>query len=276
MNFIENNLSKRRNLYRRRRNVIRRLFLTLFVVFLVLFIYKIVLISKKNPPTIEIVGNVLTQATYVINKVSQQVSNKNFFLISSKDISRDLIKTTTLLKNVVVRKYLVPKSKIIVFLKEKIIWAELLLSKAEGKKNSLFVTDEGALVPVDYLNLNCLPKKLMPIYNNTGVVPTKNSLCLLKEVFDILHNDFLVSVSKLVITSTFDLEIYPHESFKIKAGKLDGGLLKRISKLKVVMNAINKRSYLVEYLDLTLDSGAVFKKYSEEKKKFSLFQKNNR
>lgn len=274
MEKIEYYISTRRNYYRKRRNLIRRLFLVLVVVCYLFVGYKIFLISKEPLPKVEIIGSFLIQDKYIIDRVVQQISNKNFFLISPKKISNDLAQSFLLLKDVVIRKYLIPEPRLIVFLKEKSIWARLVIELPHNINKNMLISNDGDLLSEEYLNLTQIPKNLLPIYVNDANLLQKSHLCILKKVFDILEKDFNLRIKNFLITNTFDLEIYPQSSFKIKAGKIDTDLFKRISMLKEVMKAINEKSYLIEYLDLTLESGAIFRKYIEEKKRFGLFRGN--
>ena len=269
----------RRNFYRKQRNIVRRILLLIFISFFIFCSYKIFLIPIKTPPRVEIIGNFLIQDTYLVNCVNKNITKGNFFLVSPKQISNDLLQTNKILKDVVVRKYLIPECKLIVFFKEKTLWAELLIGKEENVKKKMLIATDGDLASVDYLNLNLLPKNLLPIYVVVNESPQKSTLNILKRAFDLLHNDFHLDINKMVITETLDLEIYPTEKLKIRAGKVSDDLFKRISKLKDILNVISEKSYVIKYLDLTLEEGAVFKsnpETNEAKKKFSLFQRKSR
>lgn len=269
---IESHIKDRRSYHRRRRNVIRRFFLILFVAIYLIFAIKIFLIPTYKPLKIEVINNLLIQTNYITHVVLDQVDSKNFFLISPNKISNYLLNTTDLIKNVVVRKYTMPECKLIVYVKEKDVWAEMLLDNFRNKKR-YFITCEGDLIPIDYVNLSVLPQNLITIYSNFGIVPSSSDLCDLKRIFDLICFGMHLKVSNFFLDDQGYLEIFLGDGLKIKAGKMDGDLLKRVSQLKEALGAIRGRSYKAEYLDLTLESGAVFKRLSIDRKKAGIFRR---
>lgn len=264
---------ERKKFYVKRRNNARRIFLVVFLFCYLFFLYKVFLLPKNASLKIEVVNNNLIDKDFIVQAVLNHVSVRDYFLVSPRKISNELVESFSLLRNAVIRKYLIPYSKIFVFVKEKKLWSRLIVNKREELKKFDLITEDGDIVPPSYLNLNLLPQNLLPIYTNSRI--NKKHLLLLKNVLDMLRKEFKFNVSGFFVTKAFDLEIHSIEGFRIKAGKIDNEIIKRVSKLKDIIALIKARDYVIEYLDLTLEGGAVFKKYAEDKKKleFNLFKR---
>lgn len=273
MDNEEYNILKRKRAYISQRNIVRRIFLITFLFCCLLFIYKLFVVYKSKNLTIEIVNNHLVNKEFLINAVSDYVTTRNFFLLSPRKVSDNLIQSFLLLDTVVARKYLIPENKIIIFVKEKKIWSKLFFSQKKDLNAFQLVTEEGDIVPLVYLNTNLLPQKLLPIYAANHL--DKKILILLRNVSEILHKDLKFNSNSFFVTMNSDLVVHSKEGFKIRAGEIDNELVNRISKLKDVIVAIKKRDYIIDYLDLTLEGGAVLKKYPKDNEKinFSLFKR---
>lgn len=265
MSRLEDKILQERNFYRRRRNIIRHIFLILFVISFLFFWNKVFQVSKTIIPEVEIISNFLLNKSFIVEQINLQIKNKNFLLISPVQITKYLYSSIGLVKKILVRKYLFPKCKLFVIVKEKKIWATLSNSK------NAFVTDEGDIVPAFYLNLNLLPKNLILI--DSASTLGKPSLNILKRTYDTLSKRFSFFVSKFLINNKLEIEIYSKDNIRIKAGQLDNNLPVRVLKLEKILQLIKDHSYSIEYLDLTLDKGAIFKKQTDLKKKTSLFKK---
>lgn len=263
---------RKRNKYRQRRNLIRKVFLLFCSIIVAILIYKFYLISSKFTPIVEIHGNILINKDKLIQKIEELIKHKSFFSVNPRRISTDLKKTIPIFSDVVVRKYIFPESKILVFVKERNIWAKLVTGENKNSEQLVVVSDSGNIISASLLS--SIPLKLIPIYSyvNFKQLDSESTLAQLKKIFDLLRDDFKISVSRFCITNSDELEIYPYDKFKIRAGKIDDDLISRIFKLKPIMEAINERAYVVEYVDLTLDKGAVFKKHLKTKKEFRLFR----
>lgn len=274
MDKEEIKILERKKFYVRQRNNTRRILLVVFLFCYLFLFYKTSLLPKNAMLEVVIVNNNLIDRDFIVQAVLNHVSTKNYFFVSPRKISNELIESFSLLRDAVVRKYLVPDSKIFVFIKEKKLWSKLIVDKRNELKEFNLITEDGDIVPLNYVNLNLLPRNLLPVYTNLEI--NKKQFLLLKNVFDMLRKEFKFNVSDFLVTKPFDLEIRSVEGFRIKAGKIDDEIIKRVSKLKDIIALIKERNYVIEYLDLTLEGGAVFKKYSEDRErlKFSLFKKH--
>lgn len=268
MSFLENQITNRRNFYRNRRNVIRRIFLIFFICLNIFIFYKIVIKTKINVPEVQLVGNNLLRTDPLIEKILNLGKSKNYFLNSTRDISRSLKSSFPILNEAVVRKYLYPHYKYVVIVKEKSLWAELSKCpyKDSGKKYLInYVAGDGELIGLEYLNKTLVPENLISVCFIGNSIPSKNHLKIVKEVSDFIVNNLDLKIKQFLITEKNDIEIYSGDDIRIKAGKIDDDLLERIKRLKGALQAIKERSYLIEYLDLTLENSAVFKKFEENK-----------
>ncbi len=239
--------------------MVRRFFLTLFVFIFLFCLYYVFQISYNRKIKIEVSNNYLVKSEVVIRSVSSLTSGKNFFFIYPSKLSENLVSSYGLIKNVVIRKYLIPELKISIFVKEKNLWGRLI-TLANG---TVYITDEGDLVKSDYINLNLLPSDLTLILINNNVNVTKNTLLILKDVHDFFENLLKIKINRFIVTDRNILEIYTDNSIKINAGYIDKSVLEKIVKLSDIFNQINKQSDLIQYIDLSLENGAVIKKLDE-------------
>lgn len=263
MNTID--FVNRRNVYRKRRNIIRRFFLIFFILFFVFLINFIYLLSTKNKVCVEIFKNNLVNNNYITSLVLDEIGKKNFFFISPRKISNTLLKNIPMFKDAVVRKYIIPNYKLFVVVNEKKLWAKMLLYKEDSlfNKDAFYITNEGDIVPENYLNLELIPDKLISLHANENVIPDTRQLILLKNTVDKIQKIDLL-VTKLLINNDLDLVIYTANAFLIRAGKVESSLLKKIKKLDELIKVINKYSLKVQYLDLNLETSAILKTYSED------------
>lgn len=263
MNNSESHVLASRNVYRNRRNVIRRFFFLFFIIVIFLFCRNVYFYIASATPQLEVINNSLVNQSYIINEVFKLVNNKNFFLISPREISNYLMDSNHLLKHVVVRKYIFPGCKILILLKEKNIWAVLVNGANHRKAPNInaVVTDDGDVVPTNFLLFNKLPKTLLPIYVVTGNIFLNSSFCILKDILTQIKNNVGLDVEHFLITYDNQLEIYSTNGIKINVGKLDSEINDRILKLGPALRAIEQSSYIVDYIDLTLENAVVFKKH---------------
>jgi len=261
MNTFQTDILSRRKHYRERRNTVRSFLLLLFSVLFISSMYLVLKIPNKKPITIELSKNYLVKNEYIIQNITKQLSANNFFFISPRSITKNLLLSCGMLKDIVIRKYLLPELKLVVFVKEKQLWGKFISpdnSKIFGS-NLVYITDGGDLVSGNYLNFNLLPSNLVLVTCNNKLA-SESALLILKEAFDFFHNNLKIKVNNFFITDRNTLEIYTDNAIKISAGYVDANLMPKITKLGDILEQIKKKSYLIQYIDLSLDNGAVVKK----------------
>lgn len=267
MSHIESSIFDKRNSYRRRRNVIRRIFLILFVVLLTFLLYQIILIPKKCNLKIEIANNSLANTEIIIKSLNEYLNHKNFFLIYPNQLSEYLLKSNKLINELLIRKYVFPEYKVIVFIKEeKKIWAKL---KDE------YISNEGDIIPVAHLNLVRLPQDIVPI-SLEGSYLTREQFMILKNIYDLLTRKLKIVVNKLVIKNNLSLEIYLNDEYVVNAGLINSDLVSRILNLQNLLQEVKKSSHLIKYLDLTLENGAVLRENPKSDMKKGFFWKRKK
>lgn len=250
----------RRNVYRKRRNNIRRVFLFLFVVVFFCFINKLLSLPLKKAIKIEVINNKLIKDSFIESQVSDFIKPKNFFLINPLEISKTLKNSEKEFEKIVIRKYIIPECKILIFVEEKSVWGKLIEHDKAGKLINGFklITDKYDLLTLNNLDLSKLQKELyvVELISNDGL--KFSPLPKVKLVADTLANDFKMPVSKFLILEDNNLEIFMKSGLRIKSGIIDDDILKRILKIKDILALVKYESGNA-YLDLTLDSGAIFK-----------------
>lgn len=268
MDVVEYNILNKKKYFKKRRNFIRRFFLFLFVSSFLYLVIQVFALPGKNPLSVYINNSYFVSPEYVKSYISDRALDKNFFLLSTREISSSIIQSAPILKSVFIRKYIFPELKLIVFLKEKNIWGQLFFKKMQPVGEPLYLTDEADILSPDYLNLQNLPSALASIYVYSREVPSKKTLLLIKENQEMLVNKIKLPIKLLVLTEKNDLEIYSVFGFKIKCGKVDDFLCERIlnlNKMPEIFKGIKNGEYRSGYLDLTLENAAVLKNNSEDK-----------
>ncbi|MBI3589925.1 MAG: hypothetical protein HY094_00930 [Candidatus Melainabacteria bacterium] len=261
---IENNISKRRELYRRRRNFIRKIFFILFVLCFLAFVncgYKLV---KNAEVKIEVIHNRLIKRQYVSDFVQGEIGKSNFFLVSPRKIAQTLLTATPILRDVIIRKYLFPQYKYLVVVNEKNIWGTFRTHN-DVIGSRMYVTDDGSIVSHSYLELSALPDNITSIIFEGSAFPSQRQMQILKEVCNQIK-DFNLLIDNFSIDKNYDLDIYTTDRYLIHAGKIDQSLTEKIKKIKYLLNVIKQHSFKVQYLDLNLEAGAVLKTYPAEEK----------
>ena len=259
MNKFDADFLLRRKYYRERRNTVRRLFFFVFLIFFFCSVYYTVQIPTKKSVSIELSKNHLVNNEYIVQSISKQITGKNFFFISPKTITKNLLLSCGLLKDVVIRKYLLPELKLIVFVKEKQLWGKLL-----SDNGLMYITNEGNLVNGNYINVNLLPANLLLIFCSNTKLISESTLLTLKETLDFFQANLKIKINKFLITDRNTLEIYTDNFIKIDAGYIDATLPEKITKLTDILKQIKNKSYLIRYIDLSLENGAVIKKADEK------------
>lgn len=268
MDITENHIQKSRQFYKRRRNITRRVVLILCILGYLLAGYKIYRLPKGIFPSIEIYGNKLINSDFIYNFISDKIAGKNFFLVSPRKISKDLFNNIGLIQDLVIRKYVFPELKINVCLTEKKFWAKLFRSEITENNNYMLVTDDGNIVPINFLNMDLIGGELLPILLISSTDLKNEKYRLIKRNLDFISKIIGLNVKKILILpgpENAELEIYCDNNLKIKAGNIDENLSKRIDKLLKSVNALKDHAYMIESIDLTLESGVAVKKIKEPK-----------
>lgn len=261
MNF-ETNLLLKRKQYRERRNSVRKFFFFVLSFFFVAMLYVLLQIPSRSFPKVEIYKTNLVKSDYVLQLVNKELSGKNFFLISPRAITKNLLLACPLLSDVFIRKYLYPEYKIIVVVKENSLWGKIV--QGNNSNSGIFITNNGKQVQSSSINSNLLPVDLILLSSNNKNTFTESTLLILKDVLDYFNKTLQIKVEKFFVTDSNTLEIYIDNSIKIDAGYIDIKILEKIQKLNDILTQIKKKSYLIKYIDLSLENGAVIRKNDEE------------
>lgn len=262
MESLEYNIQKTRNKHRKQRNFVRRITLAVFILFFILFLRHLYLKPFKSTVDIEILNALFSNKEYILSEVEKQIKDKNFYQISPIQVSHYLIKNCKHLSNVVIRKYIFPKYKIIVHLDEKEIWANVVIPD-ESKKN-YFACNDGSLALPLCLCIEMLPKDLIDVEINVPDALNQDELVILKDALSVIEKDYGIVLDKVTLTSEKKIEILCKNGLLIKAGEINKNLPKTIQKLENTLAVIEEKQYEVDYIDLTLEQNIVVKKASKK------------
>ena len=262
MNKFKTDLLLRRRYYKEKRNTIRNFFFFFFFLLFILFTGFLFHVTNKKPVKIEFSDARLVKNEYITQNISKQIAGKNFFFISPRRITENLLLSCGLLKDVVMRKYLLPELKLLVFVKEKQLWGKLINNL--GENNPVYITNEGNLVSGNYINFNLLPANLILVFCTNNKFASEATLLILKDTLDFFNRNLQIKINKFLVTDRNTLEIYMDNSIRINAGYIEPNLLTKITKLRGILNQIKKNSYLIQYIDLSLENAAVIKKADED------------
>ena len=252
---------KNRNFYRKRRNFIRRVLLVLLVFSCVFFLFRVTNHVKNTDPKIEILGARVINQNFLLSDILKQTNIKNFFLLSPKKISCNLLDSFKLLEDVVVRKYIFPEIRICVFLREKNIWARILNTKNINQIS--FVTNEGDIILGSYLNPNNIPTNILDIYSQNDLnTLSKDRLVIIKDLSEHLKNYEKFLVSSFIIDNKSNLDFslrVDGKLLRVKAGNINETLFNKIKSLSEIIETVGAKLNEIKYIDLTLDTGAIIK-----------------
>lgn len=265
---LEYSIYQKRNKHRRRRNLIRRLFLVLTTIVVLFALCKIYSLQYRKNIEVNVLNNSLVDLNYLNNEINKYIEGKNFFLLSTRNLSDKIINSCNLLSDAVARKYIFPKYQIILFTVEKSIWAKVIL--LDMLQTFGYVTDEGDIVDPLQLKIDLLPKQLTTLYLNNKKQLNSDGYQAVEKVANEIQNKYNLKVEKMIINNDSELSIICDgmadwaKELKINAGKIDNELTKRISMLGQAFEVLSEREeslkgHLVEYIDLNLDNSIVFK-----------------
>ena len=255
-------LSKKKY-YKDRRNLIRRIFLVLFICSLLFSVWGIYLHINKSDIRIEVLNGRLLNEAYVIHDIELHVDKKKFLFLSPRSLSEGLLASFPLLQDVVIRKYIFPEVKLVVLLREKGLWGKL--ANKTRKIPEGYVTEYGDFVQADYVNVELLPLDLIPVETYDFV--STPELFVLKRILDYFRESLKLPIEKFLITKKKTLEIYAANSIKVNAGIVDEMLLDKVVKLKDIFKLMKSELSLIQYVDLSLEKGAIVKKSTSAKSK---------
>jgi len=145
MPAFEIDIKKNRNFYRKRRNNIRKISLIVILSLFIAFAWSLNNYFISKPFKVVIFNNKILPNEYLKSFLLSDLEYKNFFCVSPRKISNNLKKSLPLIDELVVRKYLIPKKKIYLLVKEKPIWASLFYKTINPGEVS-FVTDGAEIV----------------------------------------------------------------------------------------------------------------------------------
>ena len=270
MDAFEANLISKKKFYKDRRNFLRRIFLSLFILVLLLIFADFLYAEKKSQLKVEIITCSLLDENDLVKELISQTQGKNFFFLSSKKIGQSLLLIFPTLKDVKVRKYLFPEKKILVFASAKELWGSFFYANHSELNDLDYITDCGDLVKTFTLKKKYVPIGLLPVYSTK--ILSKVQFLLLKKISEYFSQNLGLIVTKFCVNDKNDLEIYTDNSIKIKAGVINESLFEKTKTLLNILDVIKDKPYLIEYIDLSLDKGAVIKKAEEKENKGKLFK----
>ena len=277
MQNIEINIADKRKFYLKRRNFIRRIVLV-FLVFLSGFIFfRIYNLPKHHSVKIEFYGNKLINNVLLQSQLYSYIENRNFYLISPRNLTSYIVKTFPLIEDIAIRKYVFPEIKLIVSFKEKQVWGKIYSS---GNSPNDYVTNQGDTISLGQINLDNLPSNILNIYLEKDYVLTVSFLSLLKTFIDEIYKNKWIKISEIKLNKKNEIELVSSMSLnpmlKIKVGQIQNEMKIKLQRLDNVIMLVNENDYCVEYLDLNYDGSAVIKTCSDKNKnkksKFKIFK----
>lgn len=277
MSAFQIDIKKNRNFYKQRRNNIRKISL---IIFLLLFIWLAWGLNRfyiNKPFEIVVSNNKLLPSEYLKLFLSKDLEYKNFFLLSPRKISKHLKESLPLIDELVVRKYLIPKKKIYLLVKEKSVWASVFY-KTINPNEVLLVTDKAQVITLNKTNIGHYPERLLPIYVDNVYSLKSSQIILLKKIYELVKNISL-NVDGFYITSANELDIKANGStFVLHVGPINESAISSIKNKKIneLLQFAKKQNIEVNYLDITLETSAILKtdpKKDTNKDKKGLFNR---
>lgn len=255
--------------FSKRRNKVRAFLLFVFSIMLLSFLFALYKKVLFKPIQIQIENSITTKEQNILRDVKQIVQNKNFFLISPKEISLALKISNPTLKDIVVRKYVFPSNKLLIFVaSEKEVWGKLVCLEKDKLLNLIgYVTSDGKMIYKEQINEDKINDKLVLLeladcsYNKVYI--DKNMLVDLKEILKLLTSKYKLEVNKVQVLPSMDLYVYLESGLKINLGKADNTVFSRVSMIEGIKSFINN----LEYLDLTPQKIVIYKEKTDLDKK---------
>lgn len=261
MDSLEYNIYKKRNDRRRKRNIARRVSLIGFIIIFSFVLYQIYLIPVRNPISINLELNKLVNTEFIINRINAYVQSKNFFLIAPNEISKQVTDECNLLKKIVIRKYIFPTVSLRAYVVEKNVLGKIRFKNSgDIVKSEHYLTDEGNLVDPKFIVEDKIESALIPVTAVSGNSVALLDLKLLMQALKKISDNYGLIINDAQINYDGELKVLCDKDLKIIVGKIGEEILKRVARLKDVMEIVHRRDYLVDYIDLTLDNSVVFKK----------------
>lgn len=277
MSAFEIDIKKNRNFYKQRRNNIRKILLVLFLLLFIGLTWSLNRYYINKPFEIVVFNNKLLPAEYLKSFLSKDLEYKNFFLLSPRKISKHLKESLPLIDELVVRKYLIPKKKIYLLVKEKSVWASVFY-KTINPNEVLLVTDKAQVITFNKANIMHYPERLLPIYVDNVYSLKSSQIILLKKIYELVKN-ISFNIDGFYITSANELDIKANGStFVLHVGPINESAISSIKNKKIneLLQFAKKQNIEVNYLDITLETSAILKtnpKKDTNKDKKGLFNR---
>ncbi len=284
MDNFENKILEKIDSYRKKRNFVRKIFQILFIGLFCFSVYVVYVIPKRNKVQIDIVQNYLINTSELQNAIYGYITDRNFFLISPRDLSEYLTHTYGLINNVIIRKYLLPKYKIVAFVHEKKIWGKLIYNDSASDNQEIygFVAEDAKLISPNYLNIEFVPQTIPSISVDKEHLPVWGTLNNLRIFLESVNKNNSLNLRLINILPNEEVEMVFENELKVNVGKLlPEDLKKKSDRLLASLELIEKEEVPANYLNLGLDNSATLKSdkkehKKEEKFKIRLFRKKAR
>ena len=260
MSAFEIDIKKNRNFYKQRRNNIRNILLVILLLLFVWLTWSLNRFYINKPFEITVFNNNLLHTEYLKSFLSKDLEYKNFFLISPRNISKNLKESLPLIDELVVRKYLIPKKKIYLLVKEKSVWASIFY-KTINSNEVLLVTDKAQVIVLNKTNVAHYPERLLPIYVDNVYSLKSSQIILLKKIYELVKN-ISFNIDGFYITSANELDIKANGStFVLHVGPINESAISSIKNKKIneLLQFAKKQNIEVNYLDITLETSAILK-----------------
>ncbi|GEM_PF-5363557 len=277
MSAFEIDIKKNRNFYKQRRNNIRKISLIIFLLLFICLAWGLNRFYINKPFEIVVFNNKLLPAEHLKSFLSKDLECKNFFLLSPRKISNNLKESLPLIDELVVRKYLIPKKKIYLLVKEKSVWASIFY-KTINPNEVLLVTDKAQVITLNKANIMHYPEQLLPIYVDNVYSLKSSQIILLKKIYELVKN-ISFNIDGFYITSANELDIKANGStFVLHVGPINESAISSIKNKKIneLLQFAKKQNIEVNYLDITLETSAILKtnqKKDTNKDKKGLFNR---
>jgi len=259
MNSIEYSIHKKRTEHRRKRNVIRRFFLFVSILIIAIFLYQLYLLPAKTDIPVVFEKNKLLNTELIKSQVEEYVNGKNFYLISLNKLSKEILDSCTLLKNIIIRKYIFPKCQFVAYVVEKDVWGMLKPLSGSNYGMTYFISSEGNLILPEYVveeNIEDI-LILLTAKNSDDLTPVVLNIAM-KNLL-LMKDKFMLEIKEVSIEEDNKMTITCMDDLIIKAGKINDGLYERTGRLQKALEIAHDKGLVLQYIDLTLEKSVVFK-----------------
>ena len=260
MSAFEIDIKKNRNFYRHRRNNIRKISLAVFLLLFIGLIWNLNRCFLNKPYEVIVFNNRILPTEYLKLFLLKDLEYKNFFLLSPRRIAKNLKKSLPLINEVIIRKYLIPKKKIYLVIKEKSVWASVFYKTINPNEIVLF-TDKGEAITLNKANIMHCPEHLLPIYIDNIYSLKSSQIILLKKIYELVKN-ISFNIDDFYINFANELDIKANgNTFVLHVGPINEIAISSIKNKKIneLLQFAKKQNINVNYLDITLETSAILK-----------------